>query len=77
MDWRPSVELKETVAWCWCGWWKVTVCNDADAAILAEQWVGAAKGGIKNFIMLSTIAAAPVTLYRWLENGLLTRPVVD
>ncbi|CAI5712095.1 unnamed protein product [Hyaloperonospora brassicae] len=31
----------------------VTVCNDADAAILAEQWVGAAKGGIKNFIMLT------------------------
>ena len=57
------MELKETVAWCWCGWWKVTVCNDADAAILAEQWVGAAKGGIKNFIMLSTIAAAPVTSY--------------
>uniref|UniRef100_M4BID6 Glucokinase n=1 Tax=Hyaloperonospora arabidopsidis (strain Emoy2) TaxID=559515 RepID=M4BID6_HYAAE len=32
----------------------VTICNDADAAILAEQWVGAAKGGIKNFVMLST-----------------------
>ncbi|RLN38410.1 hypothetical protein BBJ28_00014537 [Nothophytophthora sp. Chile5] len=33
---------------------KVTVCNDADAAILAEQWVGTAKGGVKDFIMLST-----------------------
>ncbi|KAE9114219.1 hypothetical protein PF010_g9789 [Phytophthora fragariae] len=31
----------------------VTVCNDADAAILAEQWVGTAKGGIKDFIMLT------------------------
>ncbi|KAI9906519.1 hypothetical protein PsorP6_004112 [Peronosclerospora sorghi] len=34
----------------------VTVCNDADAAILAEQWVGAASGGINDFIMLSTMA---------------------
>ncbi|CAH0477348.1 unnamed protein product [Peronospora belbahrii] len=31
----------------------VTVCNDADAAILAEQWVGAAKGQVKDFIMLT------------------------
>ncbi|KAG7400267.1 hypothetical protein PHYBOEH_006404 [Phytophthora boehmeriae] len=31
----------------------VTVCNDADAAILAEQWVGTAKGGVKDFIMLT------------------------
>ncbi|EEY65839.1 glucokinase, putative [Phytophthora infestans T30-4] len=31
----------------------VTVCNDADAAILAEQWVGTAKGDIKDFIMLT------------------------
>ncbi|OWZ24853.1 Glucokinase [Phytophthora megakarya] len=31
----------------------VTVCNDADAAILAEQWVGTAKGGIQDFIMLT------------------------
>lgn len=29
------------------------MCNDADAAVLAEQWVGTAKGGVKDFIMLS------------------------
>ncbi|KAG7393570.1 hypothetical protein PHYPSEUDO_007407 [Phytophthora pseudosyringae] len=32
---------------------RVTVCNDADAAVLAEQWVGTAKNGIKTFIMLT------------------------
>ncbi|KAJ8566834.1 hypothetical protein ON010_g6292 [Phytophthora cinnamomi] len=31
----------------------VTVCNDADAAVLAEQWVGSAKGDIKTFTMLT------------------------
>ncbi|DBA03306.1 TPA: hypothetical protein N0F65_011665 [Lagenidium giganteum] len=31
----------------------VTLCNDADAAVLAEQWVGSAKDNIKNFIMLT------------------------
>jgi predicted NBD/HSP70 family sugar kinase len=39
----------------------VTVCNDADAAILAEQWVGTAKGGIKDFIMLSTLRAVCIS----------------
>ncbi|TMW60679.1 hypothetical protein Poli38472_000721 [Pythium oligandrum] len=32
---------------------EVVMCNDADAAILAEKWIGSAKGGIKNFIMLT------------------------
>ncbi|CEG48645.1 glucokinase [Plasmopara halstedii] len=31
----------------------ITVCNDADAAILAEQWVGTARSGVKDFIMLT------------------------
>lgn len=35
---------------------QVRLCNDADAAILAEQWVGTASG-IKNFLMLSTLAS--------------------
>ncbi|KAK1948246.1 Glucokinase [Phytophthora citrophthora] len=52
----------EVVGWGWAvlASWKttalfmqVTVCNDADAAVLAEQWVGSAKDGIKTFIMLS------------------------
>jgi hypothetical protein len=30
------------------------VVNDADAAILAELWVGCAKDGIHDFIMIST-----------------------
>lgn len=32
---------------------KVSLCNDADAAIRAEQWVGSASG-VQNFLMLST-----------------------
>lgn len=36
-----------------CVYGQVHVCNDADAAILAEQWVGTAKANVTNFIMLS------------------------
>lgn len=32
---------------------QVVLCNDADAAILAERWVGTAKDNVKNFIMFS------------------------
>ncbi|RLN88223.1 hypothetical protein BBJ28_00008530 [Nothophytophthora sp. Chile5] len=56
LDWERRSAGK-THRWdvlCCVLYWKVTVCNDADAAILAEQWVGTAKGGVKDFIMLST-----------------------
>ncbi|GLD91734.1 hypothetical protein PINS_up000267 [Pythium insidiosum] len=32
---------------------EVVMCNDADAAILAEQWVGSARGQVSNCIMLT------------------------
>jgi glucokinase len=31
----------------------IRLCNDADAAVMAEHWVGSAKEGIDNCIMLS------------------------
>lgn len=33
---------------------QVTVCNDADAATLAEHWVGSAKDGLGSVVMIST-----------------------
>lgn len=33
---------------------RVHVCNDADAAILAEYWVGTARSNVQHFLMLST-----------------------
>ncbi|UIZ26619.1 hypothetical protein KXD40_002012 [Peronospora effusa] len=48
----------------------VTVGNDADAAILAEQWVGAAKGQVKDFIMLSFSIVANGQLVRGGSNAI-------
>ncbi|CAI5725939.1 unnamed protein product [Peronospora effusa] len=48
----------------------VTVGNDADAAILAEQWVGAAKGQVKDFIMLTLGTGVGFSI---VANGQLVR----